>query len=66
VKFSDYGNIELTLEWTGDDENFPEGYWIVKVPTMPGCISDGKDVLHALVMIHDAMVVWNEATNEDR
>lgn len=36
----------------------PEGGFVVSVPELPGCISEGETFEEALVMIRDAMAGW--------
>ncbi len=50
-------DLTIRLEWH-DDEG---GFYMVTIAEKPGCVSDGKDVLHALVNIHDAMAAWDES-----
>ena len=38
-----------------------DGYIVAECPTLPGCMSQGKDEDEALRNIHDAIVGWFEA-----
>lgn len=48
------------LEWSPDDG----GHWIVEVPDLPGCISDGATQTEALTNVEDAIRLWLEVDAE--
>jgi len=42
-----------------------DGYWVVEVPSLPGCISQGKTEEEALANIREAIEVYIEALEAD-
>ena len=42
-----------------------DGYWVVEVPSLPGCISQGKTKAEALVNIREAIAGYVAALEED-
>jgi predicted RNase H-like HicB family nuclease len=42
-----------------------DGYWVVEVPSLPGCISQGKTEDEALANIREAIEVYIEALEVD-
>jgi predicted RNase H-like HicB family nuclease len=42
-----------------------DGYWVVTVPSLPGCLSQGKTREEALENIKEAIELWIEVLNED-
>ncbi len=38
-----------------------DGYIVVECPTLPGCVSQGRDEAEALVNIREAILGWVEA-----
>ena len=42
-----------------------DGYWVVEVPSLPGCISQGKTRSEALINIKEAIELWIEGALED-
>ena len=42
-----------------------DGYWVVECPSLPGCISQGKNRAEALENIKDAIEAYNAALEED-
>lgn len=42
-----------------------DGYWAVECPSLPGCISQGKNRAQALENIKDAIEAYNTALEED-
>jgi predicted RNase H-like HicB family nuclease len=42
-----------------------EGGYTVYVPSLPGCISEGKDVREALANISEAIALYIEPTEDD-
>jgi antitoxin HicB len=43
----------------------PEGGYTISVPSLPGCISYGKNFEEAIVMIKDAIEVWLSVAKEE-
>jgi predicted RNase H-like HicB family nuclease len=41
-----------------------EGGYVISVPALPGCISTGDTIEHALEMIAEAMELWLEVARE--
>lgn len=41
------------------------GGFLVTVPDLPGCISDGETPEEALANVMDTIAMWIEAANED-
>ena len=37
-----------------------DGYWIAEVPSLPGCITQGKDRSEAIANIREAIEGWIE------
>lgn len=42
-----------------------EGGYVVEIPDLPGCISQGETMEDALKMIQDAKITWIESALED-
>ena len=42
-----------------------DSYWVVECPSLPGCISQGKNREEALVNIKDAIEAYIAALEED-
>lgn len=42
-----------------------DGYWVVEVPSLPGCISQGRTRQEALTNIKEAIHGYEEALRED-
>ncbi|MBZ4687479.1 MAG: antitoxin HicB [Clostridia bacterium] len=42
-----------------------EGGYVIEIPSLPGCISQGETVQEALEMIQDAKKLWLETAIED-
>jgi len=42
-----------------------DGYWVVEVPSLPGCISQGKTQQQALENIQEAIELYIESLRED-
>ena len=42
-----------------------DGYWVVEVPSLPGCISQGKTKAQALENIKEAITGYIAALEED-
>ena len=42
-----------------------DNYWVVECPSLPGCISQGKNRAEALENIKDAIEAYNAALEED-
>ncbi|MHB8156696.1 MAG: type II toxin-antitoxin system HicB family antitoxin [Desulfocucumaceae bacterium] len=42
-----------------------EGGYVVEIPDLPGCISQGETIEEALKMIQDAKTCWLESALED-
>ena len=42
-----------------------DGYWVVECPSLPGCISQGKDREEALANIKEAITGYITALEED-
>ncbi|MGK7942831.1 MAG: type II toxin-antitoxin system HicB family antitoxin [Crocosphaera sp.] len=42
-----------------------DGYWVTEVPSLPGCISQGKTRSEALDNIQEAMELYIESLIED-
>lgn len=42
-----------------------DGYWVVEVPSLPGCISQGKTKQEAIINIKEAIRGYEEALRED-
>jgi predicted RNase H-like HicB family nuclease len=42
-----------------------DGYWVVEVPSLPGCISQGKTKQEAITNIKEAIHGYEEALRED-
>jgi len=42
-----------------------DGFWVAEVPSLPGCISQGKTKEEALQNIRDAITGYIEALNAD-
>ena len=41
-----------------------DGGWVVEVPSLPGCVSDGATKEEALRNVRDAIDAWTEAAAE--
>lgn len=37
-----------------------DGFWIVEVPSLPGCHSDGKTRQEAIANVQEAIALWVE------
>ncbi len=42
-----------------------DGYWVVEVPSLPGCISQGETREEALANIREAIDAYVEALEQD-
>ncbi len=42
-----------------------DGYWVVEVPSLPGCVSQGKTKEEAISNIKEAIDLYIEALEED-
>jgi predicted RNase H-like HicB family nuclease len=42
-----------------------DGYWVAEVPSLPGCISQGKTKAEAVANIREAIQGYIEALEED-
>lgn len=40
-----------------------DGYWVAEVPSLPGCISQGKDKSEAVANIREAIDGWIETAS---
>ena len=40
-----------------------DGYWVVEVPSLPGCISQGRSRSEAISNIKEAIEGWIETAN---
>ena len=68
-------SITITL-WGGEGGRIEEGPWLVtltpgedgyivaEVPSLPGCISQGKTEVEAISNIHDAIRLWREGDGD--
>lgn len=52
--------MRQVMMYPGDD-----GYWVVEVPSLPGCISQGKTKEEALDNIREAIQGYVAALRED-
>lgn len=52
--------MRQVLIYPGED-----GYWVVEVPSLPGCVSQGKTRDEALANIREAIEVYIEALEDD-
>lgn len=52
--------MRQVLLYLGED-----GYWIAEVPSLPGCISQGKSRAEALSNIREAIELYVEVLQED-
>lgn len=52
--------MRQVLLYPGED-----GYWVAEVPSLPGCISQGKSREEALANVREAIDVYVEALEED-
>ncbi len=52
--------MRQVLVYPGED-----GYWVAEVPSLPGCISQGKTKGEAIQNIKDAIEAYIEALEED-
>lgn len=50
---------EMIIYWSDDDQAF-----IVEVPDLPGCMSDGATYEEAVGNAQEAMAVWIETARE--
>jgi predicted RNase H-like HicB family nuclease len=41
-----------------------DGGWVVEVPSLPGCVSEGQTKAQALENVRDAIEGWLEAAKE--
>ncbi len=41
-----------------------DGYWVVEVPSLPGCVSQGKTKDEAIANAHVAINLWIEVMRE--
>ena len=55
------GTRRYTVVLTPDAD---EGGYVVTVPALPGCVTQGETVEEALVMAKDAIGLWIEALEE--
>lgn len=44
--------------------DFEDGGWIVEVPSLPGCISQGETREEAIVNIRDAIETWIDGARQ--
>ncbi|MDO9580433.1 MAG: toxin-antitoxin system HicB family antitoxin [Bacteroidales bacterium] len=58
-------NYYLSLPYTREIIQEPEGGWFVRIKELPGCMSQGDTQEEALRMINDAMLGWLEIELED-
>ncbi len=42
-----------------------DGFWVAEVPSLPGCVSQGKDRDEALENVRDAITAYIEVLRED-
>ncbi len=42
-----------------------DGYWVAEVPSLPGCLSQGKNREEALSNVKEAIEAYTEALRED-
>ena len=52
--------MRQVVVYPGEDD-----YWVVECPSLPGCISQGKNRAEALENIKDAIEAYNAALEED-
>ncbi len=52
--------MRQVLIYPGED-----GYWVAEVPSLPGCISQGKTYDEALINIEEAIELWIEGALAD-
>lgn len=52
--------MRQVIVYPGDD-----GYWVVEVPSLPGCVSQGKTEQEAIENIKEAIHGYEEALRED-
>jgi len=52
--------MRQVLLYKGED-----GYWIAEVPSLPGCVSQGRTKEEAILNIREAIEVYVEALEED-
>jgi predicted RNase H-like HicB family nuclease len=50
---------EMTIYWSEDDQSF-----VVEVPDLPGCMSDGATYAEAVRNAEEAMAVWLDVATE--
>jgi predicted RNase H-like HicB family nuclease len=43
-----------------------DGYWVVECPSLPGCISQGRDKEEAIVNIREAIQGYVASLQDDR
>jgi antitoxin HicB len=55
-----YLALPYRIELTPDD-----GEWVVSMPELPGCLSQGATVEEAVAMIREAQRLWIEVALED-
>jgi len=41
-----------------------DGFWVAEVPSLPGCVSQGKTKLEAIANIREAVEGWIESAGE--
>ncbi|MCC6159991.1 MAG: type II toxin-antitoxin system HicB family antitoxin [Deltaproteobacteria bacterium] len=42
-----------------------DGFWVVEVPSLPGCVSQGQSRDEALANVRDAIAAYVEVLRED-
>jgi len=52
--------MRQVLIYPGED-----GYWVAEVPSLPGCISQGKTRAEAVDNIKEAIELYEEVLRED-
>jgi predicted RNase H-like HicB family nuclease len=52
--------VRQVLIYPGED-----GYWVAEVPSLPGCISQGKTKDEAITKIKDAIEAYIDALEQD-
>lgn len=56
-----YMRLPYTIHLTPD----PEGGYAISIPLLPGCISQGENVMDAMNMIRDAQWQWITVALQD-
>lgn len=51
-----YLSLPYNIELIPDED----GFWFARIPTLPGCMTQGATRLEALEMIDEAKVLWLE------